>query len=242
MNRQTAEALIRLNQQFYSDFASEFSETRQRLQPGVLRLLEQIKSEAAVLDLGCGNGELGLTLAAAGHRGQYVGLDFSSLLLETARRRLPHDYNFQLHQADLGSEVWDAKLAPSSFEVATAFAVLHHLPGEPLRRTFLQKIHRLLKPAGRLMLSNWQFLASERLRRRILPWEVVEIPEEAVDPADFLLDWRRGGRGVRYVHHFSAAELRQLAEENAFSVQEQFYSDGQGGRLGLYQVWLKQPG
>jgi len=61
--------------------------------------------------------------------------------------------------------------------------------------------------------------------------------DDDVDVGDYLLDWRQGGQGFRYVHHFSEAELQTLANETGFSVWHSFYSDGQGGKLGLYQVW-----
>jgi hypothetical protein len=90
---------------------------------------------------------------------------------------------------------------------------------------------------GRLYLSHWQFLSSPRLRARVLPWESAGISESDVDPGDYLLDWRQGGYALRYVHHFSEEELAVLAEETGFQARETFLSDGEGGVLGLYQVW-----
>jgi 2-polyprenyl-3-methyl-5-hydroxy-6-metoxy-1,4-benzoquinol methylase len=235
----TAAALTRLNQQFYREFADQFSQTRQRLQPGVLRLLEGIQPGVALLDLGCGNGELGLELAARGHHGGYTGLDFSPGLLEAARRRLPDGYPARLYRVDLSAAGWEAVLEHDRFEIVTAFAVLHHIPGEQLRTTILRTIHHLLQPAGRLLLSNWQFLGSEKLRSRILPWEAAGLEAAVVDEGDYLLDWRSGGLGQRYVRHFSEQELLDLAEASQFVVRDQFFSDGEGGRLGLYQVWEK---
>ena len=58
-----------------------------------------------------------------------------------------------------------------------------------------------------------------------------------MDPGDYLLDWRSGGQGLRYVHHFSREELGALAAAYGFEVVETFESDGEGGRLGLYGVW-----
>jgi hypothetical protein len=52
-----------------------------------------------------------------------------------------------------------------------------------------------------------------------------------------LLDWRSGGTGLRYVHHFSEGELITLAESSGFAVVETFYSDGKEGNLAIYQVW-----
>jgi len=103
----------------------------------------------------------------------------------------------------------------------------------------LAKTRHLLKPGGRFALSNWQFLNSERLRERIQLWERARLSAAEVDEGDALLDWRSGGEGLRYAHHFSEAELAELACESGFRILETFYSDGENGRLGLYQVWQK---
>jgi hypothetical protein len=58
-----------------------------------------------------------------------------------------------------------------------------------------------------------------------------------VEQGDYLLDWRRGGLGIRYVHHFSAEELARLAADSGFRIIESFDSDGKEGDLSLYQVW-----
>ncbi|HWR65068.1 MAG TPA: hypothetical protein VN364_03015, partial [Bellilinea sp.] len=62
---------------------------------------------------------------------------------------------------------------------------------------------------------------------------------------DTLLDWRYAlpGQpeqvGLRYVHLFSREELAELAAQAGFAVESEFESDGEGGRLGLYQAWRK---
>ncbi|MEP6894468.1 MAG: hypothetical protein ABI986_02555, partial [Chloroflexota bacterium] len=58
-----------------------------------------------------------------------------------------------------------------------------------------------------------------------------------VDVGDYLLDWRSGGAGLRYVHHFDESELQELAEAASFQIKDMFYSDGETGNLSLYQVW-----
>jgi len=60
-----------------------------------------------------------------------------------------------------------------------------------------------------------------------------------VDECDYLLDWRSGGTGLRYVHYFSEEELAKMAESSGFRVVETFYSDGKEGNLAIYQVWRK---
>jgi len=236
----TSQKLIDLNHLFYQTFARPFSVTRQRLQPGVRRLLETIPVEASLLDLGCGNGELWRTLAARGQHGAYVGVDFSPGLLQAARELAVMSGDTgqaRFLQADLTRPDWVAALTSSPVDAALAFAVLHHLPGTTRRARFLQQVRGLLAPHGRLYHSNWQFLNSERLRARIQPWELVGLTPDQVDTGDYLLDWRQGGYGLRYVHHFDQAELEKLAQTSGFCVLDTFLSDGECGRLSIYQTW-----
>ena len=227
--------MLSLNRQFYQTFAAPFSATRQHLQPGVKRILDQMDGCARILDLGCGNGGLARHLARQGHTGHYTGLDFSSILLEQACRDQPAQFHFL--QADLASQEWDAPLQGERFDFVLAFAVLHHIPGVALRQQILRQAGSLLAAGGRFIHSEWQFHNSPRLAKRIQPWEAVGLSPVDVDPGDTLLDWRQGGTGLRYVHHFSEAELEELASTTGFSVVESFLSDGENGRLGLYQVW-----
>ena len=240
MEAEIRQQIIDLNHQFYQTFAQPFSLTRQRIQPGVRRVLEQIPIEASVLDLGCGNGELWQVLASRGQRGVYCGLDFSTGLLQAARERTARSESNNppvFIQADLTRPDWVKLILLSPVEIVTAFAVMHHLPGIETRLRLLEQIKSLLAPQGRLYLSNWQFLNSERLRARVQPWETVGLTQAQVDAEDYLLDWRQGGLGLRYVHHFSPAELDELAQISGYRVLETFYSDGKGGRLSIYQTW-----
>jgi tRNA (uracil-5-)-methyltransferase TRM9 len=237
--------LIQLNDQFYQTFALQFSATRQRLQPGVQKILREgmhseptpIRENAKILELGCGNGELARTLVRQDLGVRYTGLDFNTRLLEIARQSLPAERQASFYQANLASPEWARSLPQCPYDVVLAFAVLHHLPGAELRRQVLLKVRELITPDGVFIHSEWQFLNSPRLRDRIQPWEQAGLSADDVDPGDYLLDWREGGYGLRYAHHFSEAELETLANDTGFQVVETFYSDGEGGNLGIYQLW-----
>jgi 2-polyprenyl-3-methyl-5-hydroxy-6-metoxy-1,4-benzoquinol methylase len=142
-------------------------------------------------------------------------------------------------QADLTRprEIAELFLVNGNWDVVTAFAVLHHIPSAELRLDLLRVVYRLLKTDGMFVHSNWQFLNSERLKTRIQPWETISLAGSDVEMGDYLLDWRSGGQGLRYVHHFTEQELADHASSAGFNVVKTFYSDGEGGRLGLYQVW-----
>ncbi len=246
METSTAEQLLSLNRQFYQTFALQFSVTRLRLQPGVKRLLANFPLDACILDLGCGNSELAFALENSQFRGHYIGCDFSPGLLTQAKSRsagqinLPSD-KYQFFHVDLASPNWKMTLPEIPYDLALSFAVLHHLPGKNLRLQFLSTLRALLDrrtaPQSIFIHSVWQFLNSPRLRSRIQPWNTIGLKDEDVDPGDFLLDWRHGGQGLRYVHHFTEAELQELAQASGYTIQQTFYSDGEGGKLGLYQVW-----
>jgi SAM-dependent methyltransferase len=236
MDAAIAQRLVELNRQFYQTFGADFSATRRRLQPGVKKVLGTVSPDDPILDLGCGNGELARLLAGRGQRASYTGLDFSLPLLREAGGLPAH---FVFIEADLTGD-WEVRFRDSAnqrFNVITAFATLHHIPSETLRLQLLEKVHTVLEPKGRFIHSNWQFLNSEKLKARIQPWERVGLSAVDVDENDYLLDWRRGGEGLRYVHHFDEAELNAMATASGFQVREMFRSDGENGQLGLYQIW-----
>ncbi len=197
-----------------------------------------LKGDESILDLGCGNGELARELAKHGHRGSYLGVDFSLPLLRDAEAQ-PGGFSAKFMQADLTElpVISDQLSVRGGWSVIMAFAVLHHIPSHDLRLELLRVVNQLLKNDGLFIHSNWQFLNSEKLKARIQPWEATDLSASDVDAGDYLLDWRSGGQGLRYVHHFDEQELNDLARSSNFTVVDTFYSDGEGGRLGLYQVW-----
>jgi tRNA (uracil-5-)-methyltransferase TRM9 len=238
MDSATAERLIALNRDFYTRFGDSFSATRHRIQPGVRRALEMLHGDEHILDLGCGNGELARELAKRGHHGSYLGVDFSLPLLRDAESQLG-DFSASFKQVDLTklAAFGDQLAIAGGWSLITAFAALHHIPSVEYRVDILKTVRQLLKPNGLFIHSNWQFLNSEKLTARIQPWDVAAISEAAVDAGDYLLDWRSGGEGLRYVHHFNEDELQGLAAATGFQVSNTFYSDGEPGNLGLYQIW-----
>ena len=180
--------LLDLNRRFYTEYGRDFSATRGRLQTGVLRVIESLRGDESILDLGCGNGELARTLSRRGHHGSYLGLDFSLPLLDKAKRQA-FAFPVQFMQADLVSSDWDViargvlprsnplfdneiATPPSAarndaFDIVFSFAVLHHIPSIELRLQIIKKIHEHLKPDGTFIHSSWQFLNSPRLKARI---------------------------------------------------------------------------
>jgi SAM-dependent methyltransferase len=244
MDSGTAASLIEINREFYTRFGDSFSATRHRIQPGVRRVLGRLRGDESILDLGCGNGELARELAKRGHGDTYLGVDFSLPLLRDAESPpagalQPEGFSARFMEVDLTQlSVLSEQLSVTGhWSLITAFAVLHHIPSTELRLEILRVANKLLKKDGLFIHSNWQFLNSEKLKARIQPWEAANLSESTVEAGDFLLDWRSGGKGLRYVHHFDEQELSGLAQESNFKVIDTFYADGETGNLGLYQIW-----
>jgi len=240
MNSTIAERLIELNRDFYTRFGASFSATRHRIQPGVRRILETLNGDENILDLGCGNGWFARELADRQHHGSYLGVDFSLPLLRDADS-IQKTFPATFQEVDLAHlSVHD--IQPSginNWSLITSFATLHHIPSREIRLNILNVVHQLLQPGRLFIHSNWQFLNSEKLKSRIQDWSKANLSAEDVDANDYLLDWRSGGVGLRYVHHYDEGELKELAEATGFQIKDIFYSDGETGNLGLYQVWSK---
>ena len=250
MQSWVVEKILQLNQEFYQTFAFSFSQTRQRLQPGILMALNEIPLKGNWLDLGCGNGALAREWALQRRQGLYLGLDFSPGLLEEARKNkpevgLPKGLKIEFDQVDLNTEDWSALVSHIQWNGILSFAVLHHIPSLELRVKVLKQVHHLLPQEGRFIFSVWQFQHSPRLMARCLPWESIGISVDEVDEGDTLIDWRadarqeEGAMGVRYVHLYSRQELAQLAHLADFSIVDEYESDGRSGNLALYQIWHK---
>jgi len=122
------------------------------------------------------------------------------------------------------------------FDCVLLLAVLHHIPGSEARVRLLRQARELLSPQGRVVVSTWQFLDNERMRKKIAPWSVVGIDERELDPGDALLSWKRGGAGLRYCHWVGEEEARALAAQAGLNIVETFRSGGREGDLSLYAI------
>jgi hypothetical protein len=58
VNTETIHHLLTINREFYQKFGAAFAQTRQRVQPGVARVVEEYVHDGHWLDLGCGSGAL----------------------------------------------------------------------------------------------------------------------------------------------------------------------------------------
>jgi tRNA (uracil-5-)-methyltransferase TRM9 len=246
MQDRLRETLNGINREFYSRFARDFSAMRSEDAYEMGRIITRIKPDSRVLDIGCGNGRLGIRLVREDEHLMYMGIDSCEELLEIARETasLELDSNqasrVVFRTVDIVDSQWDEAVrkesSPECFDVVLLIAVLHHVPGKAERMRILGQARDLLSPTGKILLSAWQFPESERMREKIVPWSTVGIDDKELEPDDTLLRWKRGGIGYRYCHWINEIELHALVQASGLSLLETFRSGGYEGNLSLYGV------
>ena len=231
MKPDVAHLLLKINRDFYQKFSSSFAETRRQPQPGFYNLLDFLpQPKNQLLDVGCGEGRFGRFLADQKAIASYTGVDFSQKLIRMAKSKVDGQFFIR----DFYQSGWQKGL--ETFDVVACLAALQHIPSVQRRGELLSEMSSLLKPEGRLFLSLWQFLDSERQRRKIIPWEQIGLSTAEVELGDFLISWERDGRSYRYVTYIDSSNLDNLAKNAGLAIENTFRSDGKEGDLNLYAV------
>ena len=241
MKPELIERLNQINREFYSTFAESFSRTRPESARELERILPYIADGARVLDVGCGNGRAAALLARHRRDVTYVGVDTSEELISNFKFQISNNKEQAVFRvADITRQDWIERLPGKPFDRILVLAVLHHIPGYEARARLIRQVRELLAPGGRAIVSTWQFMDSERMRKKIVPWSTVGIDERELEPGDALLNWKRGGLGLRYCHQIGEDELRVLAAQAGLVVGEMFRAGGREGNLSLYGVLAVQ--
>jgi SAM-dependent methyltransferase len=234
MDPETIETLLALNRRFYTDLAAPFSASRPAGDPALATILPHIPGHARLLDVGCGNGRLARLLDRERPGAAYTGVDWSPAFIEPLRASPPPHMAATFHLADVTRPGWTRLLPAEPYDCAVLLAVLQHIPSLGLRAQVLQEAGTVVRPAGVLLVSAWQFLERPRMRRKVVPWEEAGIAAERLEPGDYLLRWERGGHGRRYCHLLDEAELQQLAAACGWRAESTWRAGGCEGDLGLY--------
>ena len=138
----------------------------------------------AVLDYGCGAGDLMRVLAGLGARAAFTGCDVSSGMLAEVGKRWPAAFGQvpELAKQD-GART---PFADGQFDIVTISAVLHHVPVDE-REAVYRELGRLLRPGGRL------YVFEHNPRNPLVRYVIARTP---IDENAILLDARQVRHGL----------------------------------------------
>jgi len=114
--------------------------------------LAQIQPGDAVLDVGCGTGNLTLTAqTAAGPGGRVHGIDASPEMIETAKKKAARLNSLVVFNVGLIEQL---AFPDATFDKVISRLVIHHLPDDLKVKAF-DEIRRVLKPGGRILIADF---------------------------------------------------------------------------------------
>ena len=135
-------------------------------------LVESMRSANAhtVLDLGCGDGNVALTLHRAGLRpSRYIGIDISEERLAVARANVPWG-EFHLASADR------VPLASGAVDAAVALTLFSSIPEEWFQMRIGAELQRLVRPGGSLLVYDIRYRSpTNRSVRPVAPELLVRL-------------------------------------------------------------------
>lgn len=196
----------------YDEIASLFSSTRQYIWKDIKPLLRFAKNGDQILDVGCGNGRLYQLFKDLSIT--FTGIDISSGLIDIAKETYPES-------TFIVSDMRELPLEDALFDIVYSIAAVHHLPPEGQQQT-LQEVHRVLKPGGLFVMTNWNFLGRWTKKRiekgRYL---VGDTPDHII--ANFISGDKKTDE-ARHYWNIAPEQMTNMAEEVGFEVVEQYYS------------------
>ncbi|MCZ6503066.1 MAG: class I SAM-dependent methyltransferase [Gammaproteobacteria bacterium] len=113
--------------------------------------LADIKTNDAVLDVGCGTGTLAIGIKKTASGANVIGIDGDPEILELARRKAQKEKVEIVFDQGLS---FDLPYQNSQFDRCLSSLFFHHLTLDNKLRTF-REIHRVLKIGGQCHIADW---------------------------------------------------------------------------------------
>ncbi|MFA5644173.1 MAG: methyltransferase domain-containing protein [Patescibacteria group bacterium] len=215
MNKKAERYLLKVVENNYEEIAEDFNISRQKpLHSEVLEILKSLEAtKQKILDLGCGNGRL---LEFLPDNIDYLGVDNSKKLLDLARQKYKKNGVRFVYKNILNLD----QLEENNFNLVFCLAVFHHLPGDSLRLSFLNKIYDKIDKDGLLVISVWKLRSKNRFNYLFLKSFLKQFFKGRIlDCGDLLF---RGFRqkSQRYYHAFSKRKLKKIFQSSKFKIKE----------------------
>jgi len=236
MKTENVNRILASTPRIYNKIAGDFSDTRGVSWEGFGEFTKYAKEGDKILDLGCGNGRTAQLFESL--KINYLGLDNSQELIEIAQYKYRDRSGYKFEVAD----ALDLHLEPNQFDLVLMIAMLHHIPIRAYRMKILQDVFVSMKSGARLVMSNWNlWKINGRKPFRYYPY-LFNYAEKskfgAYDISDAFVPWKANLRQSewqsRYVHSFTANEMRSLLKEAGFAIDYVRYASKSKGKAAIF--------
>ena len=168
------------------------------------------------LDVGCGTGDLALAIArSSGTESEIIGLDYSDTMLEKAREKAWH-LKLQNRVSFISGDASELPFEDGYFDcVGISFAFRNLTFQNPLGKSHLKEVARVLKPGGRYVIVE-----SSQPENGVIRWFHHLYLKGFVGPAGQLLSGNKGA--YRYLassaaQYFMPSEVKEMLLKAGFS-------------------------
>lgn len=253
----------------YSDFAQEFSNTRQGPWKGWSTMVQKLgieKKRIWVLDVGCGNGRfLKFLIDRSMLPEKYIGLDNSKELLEIAQNSFKSQKFAQFLNVDLNKPDWLQKL--KTFQQTSSPKKLNPVPGQftyepalPIEPgtfnliTAFGLMHHIETFEARKQILKYSIDVLSKIGFLVVTyWQfgalaryndkiVKRNPKNSKDrfaENDFTLSFGTSGAN-RFCHFTSNQEIEELEKGLNLRVVASFHADGREDNENFYRIYAKK--
>jgi tRNA (cmo5U34)-methyltransferase len=143
-----------------------------------------------ILDIGCGDGRLMALAKLARPQAKGIAIDFSPVMVETARKRFANDPDIEVVEHDLAEPLPGL----GSFDAVVSCFAIHHL-NDSRKEELYREVFEALEPCG--IFCNLEHVSSPTPELHAAFYEAIRTPLEQEDPSNqcasvnVQLDWLR---------------------------------------------------
>jgi tRNA (uracil-5-)-methyltransferase TRM9 len=226
MKDETAQKLIAVNKTFYDKIGKYWNNSVDYTWDGWVKLIPHIQNlidrceqgkPIKVLDIGAGNGrwyhflkrEFPLVYW------DYTGVDISAFGKETEVVKPGMKFVY----LDVLFDDWT--ILEDGYDLVVSMGLIHHIPGERLLEQFFKNYTKSMKTDALGILTTWQYMRLERLRKRITNGterqnllKSLNILESELREGDNFLEWVKTEKSIRFSHYFETDEVIELLNQN----------------------------
>ncbi|MDR0462755.1 MAG: class I SAM-dependent methyltransferase [Pseudomonadales bacterium] len=245
MDISTIKKLTELNNQFYKQIATDFSDSRRYSWRGWEQSWAEIENllpnNPKILDVAAGNLRYKKFLEKKLDNFSYLAIDSCEPLMLLGK---PEEKQYRTIDAivelveNSSVDTLSKKLDGQTFDLVVCFGFMHHIPSRELRKLFIENLINLLEPSGILVITFWQFMRNERLKNRVVDPQILEIGD--LEENDYIVDWQWGQKAYRYCHHADDNEIGELMDQfKNLKLLAEFHADGENNN-NKYLILQKQ--